>query len=171
MKFPLALALVLLAAPSRASSLEEASEQAKAMSRLIAENPCYHDIELSVRDLSLLTRGRGSKDPSGRSAARLNFERCDKGGTEAAPTARRLYLAEAGDWGVLLINARGSDVLTVVETRRDAAGAWTEKSPLGTVKIAALLRAAVVIAWEKERGPATPLPMETVLDTIPYEHD
>lgn len=170
MKYLLAAALVLLAAPSRASSLEEASEEAKAMSRLIAENPCYHNIELSVRDLSLISRRRFYKDPYERAPSRLNFARCEKGGTEAAPTARRLFLSEAGDWGVLLINARGSDVLDVVETRRDAAGVWKERY-FATVKIPALLRGHVSFAWEREMGPATPLPMETVLDTIPYEHD
>ena len=170
MRYLIPVVLLLVAVPSRAaSSLEEASEEAKAMSKLIRENPCYHNIELSVRDLSLSNRSRGSRSALEAPATRLNFSRCENGGTPAEPTARRLYLSEAGDWGLLLINARGSDEISVVETRRDAAGTWREKV-YGSVRISSLLRAEVVIPWERERGPASPLPMEAVLDTIPYEH-
>lgn len=151
------LALALVTAPAFAredSSLAEASEQAKTMAKLIKDNPCYHDIELSVRDLKIGLHASPAQ------ARVLEYTRdCRVEGAPAAPRAVRLYATEGLLTGVRLITALGSDETTVVLLARNDSGGWTVLGELGTVKTAALLSSAGVS-----------FPSGVDLETVPYAH-
>ncbi len=185
----LALALLVLAGSARATSLTEASEEAKAMAKLIKENPCYHNIELSVRSIQASFAAAGAPNrpmdvPPPRSV-RLHHDRaCTVTGAPSAPRAERLYLDyEGSPWGVRLTTARGSDETSVDIVRRDTDGRTWVSARLGTYKTAELLARAV--SERRELSAPTPpappgmlkiavisiAPYAVTIETIPYEHD
>ncbi len=154
MKTTIAVLSALFAAQSlRAASLPEASKEAEAMAKLIKENPCYHDIELSVRDMKLTLHGSPETERV------LPFTRdCRVEGAPAAPRAERLYAADGGLVGLRLITALNSDETTVVLLARTETG-WTVLGELGKVKTAAILSSAGV-----------KFPSGLDLETVPYQH-
>lgn len=136
------------------SSLAQASDEAKAMAKLIKENPCYHDIELSVRDLKIGLHASPDQ------ARVLEYTReCRVEGAPSAPRAVRLYATAGVLTGVRLITALGSDETTVVLLARNDEGGWTVLGELGKVKTAALLSSAGVR-----------FPSGLDLETVPYAH-
>lgn len=166
MNYPFLLALLIPAASARAVSLENAATEASIAAENAANDPCRRNLALNLRDLTMLNRRPGPPDPYPRAPGKLRFVRCENAGTPAAPRARRYYEpVSGGEWNLVLINALGSDEVSVVEIRRDVPGAPRERT-FGTVKLADLLHGLVVLPWEQEMGPATPLAMELVLGTI-----
>lgn len=178
----LPLAVLLLASSARAASLTEASEEAKAMTKLIKENPCYHNIELSVRSIQVkftpLAPYAASPDGPPPAETRLYHDRaCKMTGDPSAPRAERIYFDPEGrPWGLRLTTARGSE-LTEIEVVRRAGDEWLLNGKLGAYKTADLLARAVTgrtrLSMDVENMVRTliTMPHDIVVETIPYEHD